>query len=211
LFAQGVVLAVTSNRAPGDLYANGINRQLFLPFIDIIRARCEVVQMAGDRDWRLDRMKAHRAWLSPMDETARAEFDAFWDEMKGGEPEEPAHLAVKGRDVAIDRTAGGLARATFAELCARPLGASDYLALAERFHTLFLEGVPVLGPHNHHEARRLVTLIDALYEARTRLVVLAEAAPETLYPTGVGAFEFERTVSRLNQMSGAEWLEAEAA
>ena len=91
------------------------------------------------------------------------------------------------------------------------MGAADYLAAAERFHTLFLEGVPVLGPHNHHEARRLVTLIDALYEARTRLVVLAEAPPGALYPQGVGAFEFERTVSRLNQMSAADWLKADDA
>lgn len=208
LFAQGVVLAVTSNRAPEDLYANGINRQLFLPFIDVIRERCEVVELTGERDWRLHRMRGHRTWLSPLDDAARAEFEAFWSELKGGAPEAPAHLAVKGRDVVVDRTAGGLARATFAELCARPLGASDYLALADRFHTLFLEGVPILGPHNHHEARRLVTLIDALYEARTRLVVSAEAAPERLYIEGVGAFEFERTVSRLNQMSGADWLTA---
>lgn len=208
LFAQGVVLAVTSNRAPEDLYANGINRQLFLPFIDIIRERCEVVALNGERDWRLDRMRGHRTWLSPLNDTARAEFEGFWNELKGAAPEAPAHMAVKGRDVVIERTAGGLARATFAELCARPLGASDYLALAERFHTLFLDGVPVLGPHNHHEARRLVTLIDALYEARTRLVVLAEAPPERLYVEGVGAFEFERTVSRLNQMSGADWLTA---
>ena len=207
LFEHRVVLAITSNRAPDDLYANGINRPLFEPFIDIIKDRCEVVQMAGGRDWRLDRMKAHRAWLSPLDPEARAEFDEFWAEMKGDEPEEPAHLTVKGRDVVIARTAGSLARATFAELCARPLGASDYLAVAGRFHTLFLEDVPVLGPHNQQEARRLVTLIDALYEARTRLVVLAEAAPEALYPEGVGAFEFERTVSRLNQMSGDEWLD----
>lgn len=206
LFEHGVVLAITSNRAPEDLYADGINRQLFLPFIDIIRARCEVIALKGERDWRLDRMKGHRTWLSPVDEAARAEFEAFWDELRGGEPEGPAHLSVKGRQVVIERTAGGLARATFAELCARPLGASDYLALAERFHTLFLDRVPVLGPHNHHEARRLVTLIDALYEARTRLVVLAEAAPEALYVKGVGTFEFERTASRLHQMSDADWL-----
>lgn len=207
LFDRRVVLAVTSNRAPEHLYANGINRQLFLPFIDTIRAHCEVVELTGERDWRLDRMKDRRTWLAPVDAQGRAEFEGFWDEMKGDEPEEPAHLAVKGRDVVIQRTAGGLARATFADLCARPLGASDYLAMAERFHTLFLDGVPVLGPHNQQEARRLVTLIDALYEAHTRLVVLAEAEPERLYVEGVGAFEFERTVSRLNQMASADWLE----
>lgn len=207
LFERRVVLAVTSNRAPEALYANGINRELFLPFIAVLRDRCQVVELTGERDWRLDRMKGRRTWLAPADDGARAEFEAFWRELRGEAPEAAAHLTVKGREVTIARTAGGLARATFAELCARPLGASDYLALAERFHTLFLEDVPVLGPHNHHEARRLVTLIDALYEARTRLVVLAEAEPERLYPEGVGAFEFERTVSRLNQMSGAQWLE----
>ena len=106
----------------------------------------------------------------------------------------------------VARTAGGMARATFEELCARPLGPQDYLAIAERFHTVFIDDVPVLGPANHHEARRFVTLIDALNEAKTRLVALAEAPPEALYTQGVGAFEFERTVSRLNEMASADWL-----
>jgi len=108
--------------------------------------------------------------------------------------------------VVIARTDGGLARATFSELCETALGPQDYLAIAERFHTLFLEDVPILGPDNHQAARRFVTLVDALYEAGTRLVVLAEAAPEGLYREGVGAFEFERTVSRLNEMASADWL-----
>jgi cell division protein ZapE len=212
LFEHRVVLAITSNRAPDDLYLNGINRPLFEPFIDIIKDRCAVVQMAGGRDWRLARMANSRLWYSGLDVGRTQAFEHLWEDLRGDEPEEPAHLAVTGRDVVIERTVGGLARATFAELCARPLGASDYLAMAERFHTLFLEGVPVLGPDSQQEARRLVTLIDALYEARTRLVVLAEAAPEALYPKGVGAFEFERTVSRLNQMSAADWLDqADAA
>ncbi|MNT31080.1 Cell division protein ZapE [compost metagenome] len=107
----------------------------------------------------------------------------------------------------VQRTVGGMARATFTELCGSPLGPQDYLAIARRFHTLFLSDVPRLSPANHHEARRLVTLIDALYEAKTRLVVLAEAEPEKLYAEGVGAFEFERTVSRLNEMRSASWLE----
>ena len=123
-------------------------------------------------------------------------------------PECPAHLAVLGRDVVIQRTAGGLARATFAELCETPLGPQDYLAIAERFHTLFLDGVPLLTPDNRQAARRFVTLIDALYEAKTRLVARAAGAPEQLYPAGDGAFEFERTVSRLNEMSSQSWLEA---
>ena len=209
MFDKKVVLAVTSNREPGQLYKDGINRQLFLPFIDLIRDRCEVVAVAGERDWRLDRMAGAPVWFSPLDQ--RPGFEALWDDLKGDEPEEPAHLEVLGRDVAVERTAGGLARATFAELCAQPLGPQDYLAIAGRFHTLFLDGLPLLTPDNHHEARRLVTLIDALYEAKTRLVVLAAAEPEALYPTGTGAFEFERTASRLREMASASWLEGSAA
>ncbi|MBN8529290.1 MAG: AFG1 family ATPase [Caulobacterales bacterium] len=211
LFEEGVVLAVTSNREPGDLYRDGINRQLFLPFIDLIREHCQVVAVAGERDWRRQRLHGRPVWFSPENAANRTAFETLWSELKGDETEEPAHLAVLGRDVVIARTAGGLARASFAELCARPLGPQDYLAIAARFHTLFLDGVPRLSPANHHEARRLVTLIDALYEARTRLVVLAEAAPDALYPSGVGAFEFERTASRLSEMSGADWLASEAA
>ena len=207
LFEKRVVLAITSNRAPEDLYKNGINRQLFLPFIDILRTRCEVVETAGARDFRLDRMAGARVWFAPLDDAARAGFETLWSDLRGGEPEEPAALPVLGRQVRVQRTVGGMARATFNELCGSPLGPQDYLAIARRFHTLFLSDVPRLSPANHHEARRLVTLIDALYEARTRLVVLAEAEPETLYAEGVGAFEFERTVSRLNEMRSASWLE----
>lgn len=203
LFEDRVVLAVTSNRAPEELYKNGINRQLFTPFIDIIRDRCEVVQTAGARDWRLDRLSSAQVWHTPDD---RAGFEALWRELKGGEPEEPAHLTVLGRDVVVERTVGAMARASFADLCGRPLGPQDYLAIAERFHTLFLEDVPILSSANHHEARRLVTLVDALYEAKTRLIVLAAARPEALYTEGVGAFEFERTVSRFNEMQSRDWL-----
>jgi cell division protein ZapE len=209
LFERGVVLAVTSNRAPDQLYLNGINRPLFLPFVDMIQARCEVVSVQGARDWRLDRLMGDRVWLAPNDADHRAAFEALWSDLKGDQAECPTHLAVLGRDVVIERTDGGLMRATFAELCARPLGPQDYLALARRFHTVFIEAVPALGPANHHAARRFVTLIDALYEAGTRLVALAAAAPEALYPEGIGAFEFERTVSRLNEMAGAEWLARE--
>ncbi|MDY6923415.1 MAG: cell division protein ZapE [Pseudomonadota bacterium] len=209
LFEQKVVLAVTSNRAPDQLYLNGINRELFLPFVDLIEARCEVVSVAGARDWRLDRLMGDRVWFTPPDEDARAGFEALWADLKGEQEECPAHLKVLGRDLVIERTDGGLARATFGELCEAALGPQDYLAIAERFQTLFVEDIPVLDSAKQQEARRFVTLIDALYEAGTRLVALAEAAPEALYRKGVGAFEFERTVSRLNEMAGAEWLARE--
>lgn len=210
LFAKKVVLAVTSNREPGELYKDGINRQLFIPFIDLIRARCEVVEVAGARDWRVDRFGVSRVWYAPSDDMGRRiAFDHLWEDLRGEEPEEPTVLKVDGRRVVIDRTVGGMARSSFEALCARPLGPHDYLALAERFHTLFLEDVPVLEESRYGEARRFVTLIDALYEAKVRLVTLAEATPEALYPKGQGAFEFERTVSRLNQMSRPDWLKSD--
>ncbi|MGQ2990258.1 MAG: cell division protein ZapE [Brevundimonas sp.] len=209
LFERKVVLAVTSNRAPDDLYKNGLNRQLFVPFIDEIKQRCVVVEIDGARDWRLDRLKGSPVWFGPTP-ADHAAFEALWTDLRGGMHEAPTHLEVLGRDVVVERTAGGLARATFEELCARPLGPQDYLAMAGRFHTLFIDGVKTLGPERRQEARRFVTLIDALYEAKTRLVVQADAAPEALYPTGDGAFEFERTVSRLQEMSSASWLEAAA-
>ena len=209
LFEQDVVLAVTSNRAPDQLYLDGINRPLFLPFIAMLERKCVVVSVSGAHDWRLDRLMGTRVWFTPADADARADFEALWSDLKGEQDECPAHLKVLGRDVVIERTDGGLARATFDQLCGTALGPQDYLAIAERFHTLFLEDVPVLGPANHQAARRFVTLIDALYEAGTRLVVLAEAAPEALYREGVGAFEFERTASRLNEMAGADWLARE--
>lgn len=206
LFERGVVLVATSNRAPEDLYRDGINRQLFVPFIALITRRCEVVELTGGRDWRLDRLRAARAWFSLDAPGAREAFDALWCDLKGDQAEAAATLEVAGRQVVLARTDGTLARARFDELCERPLGPQDYLALAGRFHTVFLEDVPRLGPERREAARRFVTLIDALYEARARLVVLAEAEPEALYPEGDGAFEFERTVSRLQEMRSADYL-----
>jgi len=206
LFEQNVVLAVTSNRAPDQLYLNGINRDLFVPFIALIEEKCAVVSVSGSRDWRLDRLMGDRVWFAPAAAVNRAAFEALWSDLKGEQAESPARMAVLGREVVIERTDGGLARATFGQLCGTALGPQDYLAIAARFHTLFIEEVPVVGPDSHHEARRFVTLIDALYEAGTRLVALAEAAPQALYPAGGGAFEFERTASRLNEMAGADWL-----
>jgi cell division protein ZapE len=208
LFERRVVVCITSNRAPDQLYKDGINRPLFVPFIDRIVERCEVVELRGARDWRLDRMRASRVWFDGDNVGRRTGFDHLWSDLKGEMPECPATLHILGRDVTIQRTAGGLARATFAELCDRPLGSRDYLAIAARFHTLFVEDIPLLTPDKRQAANRFVTLIDTLYEARRRLVALAAGSPEALYPKGDGAFEFERTVSRLNEMQGAEWLEA---
>jgi cell division protein ZapE len=207
LFDRGTVLAVTSNRAPDQLYLSGINRELFLPFVDLIRDRCQTVVVSGERDWRIDRLARSRTWFLPHQ---RAEFEALWTELKGEAEEAPTCLTVLGREVRIDRTVGGVARATFDDLCGRALGPQDWLALAGRFHTLFLDEVPVLNEARHMEARRLVTLIDALYDAGARLVVLAEAGPDALYGGATGAFEFERTASRLNEMTSPAWLSSRA-
>jgi cell division protein ZapE len=206
LWARGVVLVATSNRAPDDLYKDGLNRQLFLPVIDMIKARTEVVAVAGPTDHRLDRLRGARTWFSPVDGAAVAAFDALWRDQTDEAAETPAELTVQSRTLRLPRTVGRQVRCTFPELCEQPLGASDYLALTERFDTLFLERVPELTPAKRNEARRLVTLIDTLYEARTRLIVLAAAEPESLYPAGDGAFEFERTVSRFQEMRSAAWL-----
>ncbi len=206
LFARGVTLVATSNRAPDSLYKDGINRQLFLPFIDLLNARLEVVSVAGGHDYRLDRLRAAGTWFSPSDPDNRRSFDALWRDMLGAEEETGATLEVLGRKIMLPHASGGLVRATFASLCSVALGPNDYVALAEHFHTVFLEDVPKLTPNRREEARRFVILIDALYEAHVRLIVLAEGQPAQLYPQGDGSFEFERTASRLEEMRSADWL-----
>jgi cell division protein ZapE len=206
LFARGVTLVATSNRPPDDLYLGGINRQLFTPFIAMLKERLEVVRVGGPKDFRLDRLKGARVWFSPLDDAAEAGFDALWLDLLGGDEETGATVEVLGRKLRLPRVAGGHLRASFASLCGQALGAQDYLAIAQRFHTVFLEGVPVLEPDKRNEAARFVTLIDALYEAKTKLVMLAAAEPELLYPAGTGAFEFERTASRLQEMRSADYV-----
>ena len=207
LLERGVTLVATSNRPPDDLYKDGLNRQLFLPFIDMLKSRMEVVAVKGPTDFRLDRLKSARVWLSPLDPDNQRTFDQLWTDMLDNQQETGATLDVLGRKLHLPRASGGLVRASFASLCDTALGPNDYLALAGRFHTIFLEDVPRLPPAKRSAARRFNTLIDALYEARARLVTLAEVAPRDLYPDGDGAFEFERTVSRLEEMQSADWLE----
>jgi cell division protein ZapE len=207
LFAKGVTVAATSNRHPDQLYKDGLNRQLFVPFIEMLKARMDVVEVAGDHDYRLDRLRAARTWFSPIDPDNEAAFDRLWREMQGGDAEVGATIEVYGRKEHWPRAAGRLLRAHFLSLCGEALGPSDYLAIAARFDTLFLEQLPRLRPEDRSAARRLATLIDALYEAHTRLVVLAADEPGRLYPAGEGSFEFERAASRLEEMRSAAWLE----
>jgi cell division protein ZapE len=210
LFARGVTLVATSNRAPETLYKDGINRQLFLPFIGLLQARLQVVAVDGGHDYRLDRLRAAGTWFSPADPDNRGSFEALWRDMLGPEEESGATLEVLGRKIHLPHASGGLMRATFTSLCSVALGPNDYVALADHFHTVFLEDVPKLAANRREEARRFVILIDALYEAHVRLIVLAEGQPRELYPAGDGSFEFERTASRLEEMRSADWLEERA-
>jgi len=207
LFARGVTLVATSNRQPDALYKDGINRQLFLPFIDLLKSRLEVVSVAGGHDYRLDRLRAAGTWFSPDDPDNQRGFEALWRDMLGPEEETGATIEVLGRKITLPHAIGGMVRASFASLCSVALGPNDYVAIAEHFHTVFLADVPKLTPARREEARRFVILIDALYEAHVRLIVLAEAQPSQLYPAGDGAFEFERTASRLEEMRSADWLQ----
>jgi cell division protein ZapE len=210
LFERGVTLVATSNRHPDELYKNGLNRQLFVPFIDLLKSRVEIVEVGGAHDYRLDRLRAAGTWFFPIDPDNERSFEALWQGLLAGEEESGATLEVLGRKVHLPHASGGLLRASFASLCAVALGPNDYIALAEAFHTVFLEDVPKLNPARREEARRFVTLIDELYEHRARLIVLAEGQPAQLYPAGDGAFEFERTASRLEEMRSADWLEEAA-
>lgn len=208
LFDRGVVVVTTSNRVPEDLYKDGLNRQLFLPFIALIRERMQVLHLESPRDHRQGRRAGGEVWFTPADMGATEALDEVWADLTGGAAPRPRDLPVNGRSVTIPAAAGRVARAGFEELCGKPLGPADYLAMAEAFDALLIDGIPTLGPANHDRAKRFVTLIDALYEAKVRLYASAAAEPEALYPTGTGAFEFERTASRLREMQAAGWGKA---
>lgn len=206
LFAAGVVVVTTSNRVPEDLYKTGLNRALFLPFIDMIRDRLTVVHLESPNDYRQHRLKGAQVYFHPAGQ-ARGLIAAIWDDLTGGAKGETLKLPVNGREVELPRFANGVGRASFWELCSRPLGPGDYLAIASAVRVLILEDVPQLSASNYNEAKRFVTLIDALYEAKVRLICSAADEPERLYLEGTGAFEFERTASRLREMQGATWGE----
>ena len=204
LFAKGVVVVTTSNRVPDDLYKNGLNRQLFLPFIEIIKEQMVVWEMISPRDYRQDRLKGAPVYFSPVNEDSRQKLREIWEHLSGGEAA-PLVLKVKGRDVELPAFRNGVARASFFDLCGKMLGPGDYLAIAEAVKVLVLEEIPRLGRSNFNEAKRFVTLIDALYEAQVRLICSAADEPESLYIEGEGVFEFERTASRLREMQSEDW------
>jgi cell division protein ZapE len=204
LFAAGIVVVTTSNRPPQDLYLKGLNRQLFLPFIAMLEDRLELVELESPTDYRQHRLAGAQVYFHPA-RTATGDIAVIWADLTGGAPASPLTLSVNGRDLVVPRFANGIGRATFWDLCAKPLGPADYLAIAGAVRVLILEDIPQLSASNYNEAKRFVTLIDALYEARVRLIASAADVPERLYLEGAGAFEFERTASRLREMQGAGW------
>jgi len=206
LFAAGVVVVATSNRHPSDLYKNGLNRHLFLPFIEMIEQRLDVLHVDGPPDYRKIDADRGGVYFAPEDAETREAFDALWRSYCGEETPAVTQLTLQGRTLEIPLATTRAMRAGFEDLCARPLGAGDFLLLAKTYPIVFLDGIPLLTPERRDQAKRFVTLIDALYEAHARLVVLAATEPEALYPKGDGAFEFERTASRLMEMRSEKYL-----
>ncbi len=212
LLDRGTVVVTTSNRSPEDLYKDGLNRQLFLPFIDLLKARLDVLTLDGPTDYRLERLAGFPTWYVPLGDMATQAVSRAFFRLTDYPPEDRAHvpscdLAVQGgRTLHVPKALKGVAVFSFKRLCGEARGAADYLAIARAFHSVIVVGIPLLGPDKRNEAARFKVLIDALYEHGVKLLATAAAEPEALYPAGDGAFEFERTVSRLMEMQSADYL-----
>jgi len=208
LFELGVVVVATSNVAPDELYKDGLNRALFLPFVALLKERMEVVRLDARTDFRLEKLAGAPVWYVPADAAADAALDAAWRRLAGNQAGGPATLAVAGRIVTVPRAAAGTARFSFAELCEQPLGAADYLKLAYAFHTLIVDRIPVMDFPERNAAKRFIILIDTLYDFAVKLVASAEAEPDALYrgSEGFEAQEFKRTASRLIEMRSQSYL-----
>jgi cell division protein ZapE len=208
LFASGTVVVATSNRAPDELYQDGLQRERFLPFIALLKQRMAVMALDGGRDYRLHRFAGRKTYFVAPGGAGHRALEVAFADLTGGAEGKPVELAVLGRKLLVPRAAKEVAWFGFDELCARPLGPPDYLALCRAFHTFVVEGVPVMNRRLRNEAKRFTIFIDTLYEAHGNLVASAEAPPEALYPDGDGSFEFQRTVSRLNEMQSADYIAA---
>ena len=206
LFARGVVVVATSNTAPDDLYRDGLQRERFLPFIATLKERLEVIVLDGGRDYRRDRILGMRTWWSPADARADAALGAAFAELAGEGEAGPMTLEVLGRRIVLPLALNHVARADFDALCGAALGPADYLAMATHLHALVLDGIPRLSPANFDRARRFITLIDALYEHRVKLVASAADIPDRLYERGENAAMFQRTASRLMEMQSEDYL-----
>ncbi len=204
LLDSGVVIVTTSNRHPDALYKNGLNRALFVPFIETIKARLDIHNLNSDTDHRQNRLEGQQKFFAPLNADSTAAIDRVWDDLTGGKSE-PLSIKRKGRSIQIPQFHNGIGRGSFADFCTKPLGPGDFLEIAAKIRVLVLTGIPRLSRANNNEAKRFVTLIDALYEADVALIASADAEPENLYTDGAGAFEFERTASRLREMQSADW------
>ena len=209
---EGVTVVTTSNRAPGALYKDGLNREHFLPFIALIERELDVLPLNGPHDYRLERLGGMATWHQPLGDAATAQVREAFFRLTDYSPEDAAHVPSAnldlggGRVLLVPKSLKGVAVFSFKRLCAEARGASDYLAIARHYHTVILVGIPRMGPENRNEAARFVTLIDALYEHKVKLLVTAAADPDELYEAGDGRFEFDRTVSRLMEMQSAEYM-----
>lgn len=208
LLAAGTIVVVTSNAHPRDLYKDGRNRDLFLPFIDLIEENMELLQLEAARDFRLSQLGNSQLYFSPLGRAATVAMDDLWRRLTFGEPCHEEALTVLGRELWVPQASFGAARFSFADLCEKPLGASDYLALARHYHTIFLDGIPVMDRENRNEARRFITFIDTIYDQHMGFIASAEAEPGALYRAGDGVEHFERTASRLHEMRQPQYLQA---
>lgn len=209
---HGLTIVTTSNRAPGELYKDGLNREHFLPFIALIEQELDVLPLNGPTDYRLQRLGGMATWHEPLGEPATEQTRQAFYRLTDYPPEDSEHVPSAeldvggGRKLHVPKALKGVAVFSFKRLCGEARGASDYLAIARMYHTVIIVGIPKMGPDKRNEAARFVTLIDALYENKVKLIVAADALPEHLYEAGSGRFEFERTVSRLNEMQSADYL-----
>jgi cell division protein ZapE len=208
LFELGVVVVATSNVEPKRLYEGGLSRDLFLLFIEMLQERLEVLKLEARTDFRLEKLSGQRVWLTPLSQATGEAMDQAWGRLTGDAPGMPALITVLGRELRVPAQAQGVARFRFADLCEAPLGPSDYLAIAHAYHTLLIDAVPVMGQDKRNEAKRFITLIDALYDNRVKLVASGDSEPEGLYTGAIGteAFEFARTVSRLVEMRSEDYM-----
>lgn len=206
LLDRGVIIVATSNWEPDRLYEGGLQRDRFLPFIDLLKSRLEIVHLDGPVDYRLQTLQSEGTYFWPLGEASRQKSDMLFARLTDNAIPQEDSLTVKGRVIPVAQAVKGVARFTFAQLCEQPHGAEDYLAVAQKFHTLFLEQVPTLAYDRRNEAKRLMILIDALYESRTKLIVTADAPADRLYRGHDHEFEFQRTVSRLMEMQSEAYL-----
>ncbi|MEM6584723.1 MAG: cell division protein ZapE [Pseudomonadota bacterium] len=212
IMESGTVIVTTSNRPPRDLYKDGINRSLFIPFIELVEREMDVVELNGETDYRMDRIGGLAMWHAPLGEAATAKVREAFFRLTDFVPEDAANVPTGsidlggGRSLHVPKALKGVGVFSFKRLCGENRGAADYLAIAREFHTVIIVGIPQMSPESRNEAIRFTKLIDALYENRVKLFAAAAAEPEQLYVSGDGSFEFERTVSRLNEMQSEEYL-----